>query len=214
MKHNIKKALSISLVLTIVFSTSILPQVSHAQSTTKQKTTNKTISYSEFNKQNNPKKQNGRKNILVIKNKKTKINGVNYPDFIPQDNAITYPDRINDSWVTYPDIPSEDHITYPEYLYPSDAMPLIIDEEDAYDYLYDVLSSIKRFNLNKNFIEIEEFEDFPFAGDVEEWYFSYGPEKNGVLIPTKYFAVNEEGDIFEYNFKTDSWSVLAVVYKK
>lgn len=194
MKRNNKKNLvCLAMALGLFVSGGILPQTVHAQT---QKSKNVEVTYAQ-----KAKKQNGTKNILVTENKKTK--GVKYPLPI-YDKATTYPLPIY-----------EEAITYPDYIAKVDVMPQIVDEDEAFDYLSNVLSKISKFKMGKYFIEVEDIQDFPTATtNQEEWYFAYGKELKGEFVPSKYFAVSEKGEIFEYSFEKDRWFILAVPYKK
>lgn len=194
MKRNNKKNLvCLAMALGLFVSGGILPQTVHAQT---QKSKNVEVTYAQ-----KAKKQNGTKNILVTENKKTK--GVKYPLPI-YDKATTYPLPIY-----------EEAITYPDYIAKVDVMPQIVDEDEAFDYLSNVLSKISKFKMGKYFIEVEDIQDFPTATtNQEEWYFAYGKEVKGEFVPSKYFAVSEKGEIFEYSFEKDRWFILAVPYKK
>lgn len=216
MKRNNKKNLvCLAMALGLFVSGGILPQTVHAQT---QKSKNVEVTYAQ-----KAKKQNGTKNILVTENKKTK--GVKYPLPIYDkattyplpiyDKATTYPLPIYDKATTYPLPIYEEAITYPDYIAKVDVMPQIVDEDEAFDYLSNVLSKISKFKMGKYFIEVEDIQDFPTATtNQEEWYFAYGKEVKGEFVPSKYFAVSEKGEIFEYSFEKDRWFILAVPYKK
>ena len=192
MKRNNKHWMRLSIAMSLMFSVSILPQAAQAHPKSPGQT-----SYIQEVKKTQQKPETKKFSV----NGKTK--SVPHILMTPNNNAITYPKRIHDDWITYPD-----------YIAEFEVLPEILDEDEAYDYLFAVLGNLKKYNLKKHIIETEDPEDFPSASDVEEWYFSYGKEKKGEFIPSKYFAVNEDGEIFEYNAEKDAWFILVMPYTK
>lgn len=211
---NIVKKLGLVMALTMLISASVLPGITHAEKATKKQSKKTTVTTYQQTKKNSSKKINGTKNILVIKNNKKKTKAITYPDVIVKDQAITYPEVKKEPGTTYPlEIEDKDYITYPEFLCPMNILPEIFDEDEAYEYLFDVLSGIKKYNMKKHVLEVED----PINWDSEEateWVFSYGKYIEEEFVPTKYFAVNENGDIFEYSFEDATWYLLAVPYIK
>ncbi|MDO4792912.1 MAG: hypothetical protein Q3993_01925, partial [Filifactor alocis] len=132
-----------------------------------------------------------------------------------------YP-KVGDDWMVYPQArdnmmlypqAQDAPITYPDYIANVDVMPAIVDEEDAFDYLFSVLSNIPKYKLGKHRIQVEKHKDLPSASGAQEWYFAYGPKK-GKFTASKYFAVDKNGVIFEYNAKKNLWSPLVLAVKK
>lgn len=210
-----KKTVAASTALALVLFTSILSQTADAQVASKKSLEKTKVTYADKKRSSKAVKQAGTKNIRIIKNKKAKVQAINYPDFIIKDTKILLPNEVHPGdGVTFPDhFPEMSQEFLPDYLYPMIELPEILDELDAFDYLYEVLNVLKQYDLNKNVLEMESPDDYSFADEESEWYFVYGPEKNGELIPKKYFAVNENGDIFEYNFEKAAWLLLAIPYQ-
>lgn len=107
------------------------------------------------------------------------------------------------------DDPKSDPITYPLEIPSAE----ITKEADAYGCLFQTLSDTGRYDLVKNIIKVENSENYSFTGKNYEWYFSYGPKAKGEFVPEKFFAVNKNGDIFEYNFDKAAWFMLALTYR-
>ena len=90
----------------------------------------------------------------------------------------------------------------------------INDEEEAMDYLYDILDNLKGYDLTKNEIVHEDDYEFTPASDNEHWYFAYGKNIKGNFTPKKYIAVTDLGDILEYDIENDTWFTLKALYIK
>lgn len=107
------------------------------------------------------------------------------------------------------DTPKINGITYPDY---NVEQILINDEEDAMDYLSNILENLKGYDLVKNDLIFEDDYDFIPASENEHWYFAYGRTVKGNFIVKKYIAVTEFGEILEYNISTDTWYTLKALY--
>lgn len=213
MKRNKKNLACLTLALGLVFSAGVLPYSAHAL-----EKNDKRVEVSYTHKREKTQKQQGKK-VNVSESKK--VNGVRKGNSTgnskSKDDWITYPEYLGseDDRITYPEYPGskDDWVTYPEYEGDAGETSAIIDKEEAYEYLSSILKDIPKYKLDKHRLKVEETKSFTSASGIREWYFAYGPKK-GKFVASKYFAIDENGLIFEYNAKKGTWSPLMIPLSK